>query len=351
MMTLERRRGMPPLSAAAAGRALALLCLVAVPAGPAAAGGFLWGVNGHPLVSYPGISGAAQIDLVADLGLGAYRVDVTDLGQLDALSGLVGIGQARNVEILPVLLPPLDLKAMAPEDLYRDAYAFAEAVVKRLGPDVPVWELGNEMENFAILQPCEIRSDGTTYPCEWGPAGGVGPGDYEDARFAKVAAVLRGLSDAVHALAPKARRAIGTAGWGHTGAFQRFRDSGVDWDISVWHVYGQDPEWGFKALAAFGKPIWVTEVNHPFGSGRDGEDAQAKGLERQLATIRKLAPLYDVEAAFVYELLDETYWAPNMEAFMGLVQLEKRPAGAGWSLGNRKVAYQTLRRVVALSRE
>lgn len=319
----------------------------AIPLRPAVAGSFLWGVNGHPLVSYPGISDEAQIGLVADLGLGAYRVDVTDISEIDRLSKLVAIAKARGVQVLPVLLPAVDLKTMAPEQLYRISYDFAQTVVKRLDVDIRVWELGNEIENFAIIQPCEIRDDGTRYPCEWGPAGGVGAGEYVGSRFEKVTAVLRGLSDAVHALAPTARRAVGTAGWGHIGAFERYRDSGVDWDISVWHTYGQDPEWGFKALAKFGKPIWVTEMNHPLGSAKDGEDGQARGLENQMVLIRKLAPRYDVEAAFIYELLDETYWAPNFEAYMGLVQLKKDEGGA-WVTGDHKVAYQTVRRVIAL---
>ena len=66
--------------------------------------------------------------------------------------------------------------------------------------------------------------------------------------------------------------------------------------------------------------------------------------------IGKLAAKYKVEAAFVYELLDETYWAPNFEAHMGLVQLDGS-ANRGWFIGNRKVAYQTVRRVIALGRQ
>lgn len=54
----------------------------------------------------------------------------------------------------------------------------------------------------------------------------------------------------------------------HTGAFTRMQRDGIQWDISVWHMHGQDPGWAFKILAAFNRPIWVTESNHPRGGQR-----------------------------------------------------------------------------------
>ena len=163
-------------------------------------------------------------------------------------------------------------------------------------------------------------------------------------------AVLRGLSDGIADKAPDAQRAIGTAGWGHVGFFDLLRDNGVAWDISVWHIYGENPEWAFKQLQAFGKPIWVTEFDHPSGSSNGGEDAQAQGLEAMIAQLRRLAPIYRVEASFVYELCDETYWAPSSEATMGLVHLDKADNG-GWQVGAAKSAFQTVKQAIAKSPE
>ena len=349
-MTIVSRRTRSIRVFLAIAMAVSAFCIALALPSRAGATSFLWGVSGHPLVSYPGVPAQAQIDLVADLGLGSYRVDVTNLDQIGRLAELVAKAKARDVQILPILLPPVDLKSMSQDELYKTSYGFAQAFVTRFSGDIRAWELGNELENFAIIQPCEIRDDGSRYPCSWGPAGGVGPDEYVGARIRKVTAVLRGLSDAVHAVDPKARRAVGTAGWGHTGAFDRYRDEGVNWEISVWHHYGGNPEWAFKLLAKFGKPIWVTELNHPLGSNNGGEEGQAKGLEDAMAMLLKLAPVYNVEAAFVYELLDEAYWAPNFEAYMGLVQLQ-RDADGDWTLGNRKIAYQTVRRVIALGNQ
>ena len=48
-----------------------------------------------------------------------------------------------------------------------------------------------------------------------GFAGGVGPLDYFGPRWEKVSAALDGLSRGIKSVDPTARRAIGTAGWGH----------------------------------------------------------------------------------------------------------------------------------------
>lgn len=315
---------------------LALAVVFAV-FGASARADFIWGVNGHPFTAYPGISFERQLDYVRDLGMTSYRVNVRSIDSVNALAKLVAAGKARGIEILPVLTPEYDLDKSSAEDLYKWARAFAIHLVSRFKDDIRVWELGNEMENYAIITACEMRDDGTQYNCDWGPAGGVGPLEYHGPRWAKVSAVLKGLSDGTIAVDPTIRKAMGTAGWGHIGAFERMKNDGIQWDISVWHMYGQDPEWAFRKLAEYSKPIWVTEFNHPFGS-RDGFVKQAKGLRKWMARLVELQHAYKVEAAHIYELLDETYWAPSFEAVMGLVRLNKDGKG-GWTPGMPKPAY------------
>ena len=338
MPSRVRRAGAPSF-ALALGLALACLTPGSSRAEP------MWGVNGHPLTAYPGISLTDQLDLLAGMGLRSYRVDVTAIGQIDRLRELIDAAKARHITVLPVLLPPVDLKAQGEDTIYAQSRQFAKLMVDEFKADMPVWELGNESENFAILQPCEMADDGKQYPCTWGPAGGVGPGEYYSPRFRKIAAMLRGLSDGVRSASETARRAIGSAGWGHLGVFDRLRDSGVDWDISVWHMYGEDPENGFKHMATFGKPIWVTEFQVSPTGGADAEAKQAKGLEDMITGLRRLAPTYHVEAAFIYELLDEAYWAPSNEALMGLVRLRKTDGG-GWALADRKPSFDAVKRSI-----
>ena len=302
----------------------------------------IWGANGHPFTAYPGVSFDRQLAYLADLGFKSYRVNISELRSAPDLGALAAKASPLGIAILPVLTPSLDLDALPPEQLRRRAHDFAYALVKRFKNQIRVWELSNELETYAIIKACEMRDDGTQYNCGWGPAGGVGALDYFGPRWAKVSAVLKGLSEGASAADPRVRKAMGTAGWGHVGAFERMRQDGIRWDISVWHMYGEDPEWAFKTLAAYGKPIWVTEMNHPYGS-QQGELQQANGLRRWMQRLAELSPRYRVEAVHIYELLDETYWAPSMEAVMGLVRLER--AGEGWRAAGPKPAYDTVRAV------
>jgi hypothetical protein len=221
----------------------------------------------------------------------------------------------------------------------------ARDLVSRFKHDIRVWELGNELENYAIIQPCEVQDDGVQYNCAWGPAGGVGPLEYFGPRWQKSSAVLKGLSDGAMAADPTVRKAMGTAGWGHVGAFERMLQDGIRWDISVWHMYGDDPEWAFKHLVKYGKPIWITELNHPLGS-QYGEIGQAEGIGRDLRRVLDLRASYPIEAVHIYELLDEPYWAPDFEAFMGLVAIDKASDGA-WKPGRTKPAYDVVKRLIA----
>ena len=312
---------------------------------PAMARDVQWGINGHPFGHYRGVSLAQQLDYVKDLGLTVYRVDVEDERVVPKLRTLVRLGKERGITILPVVTPNVSLTALAPDEIYKRAFDRAVALVTPLQDDIRIWELGNEVENYAIIQPCEKRDNGERYNCSWGPAGGVSPLDYFGPRWVKASALIRGLTDGVKSVDPKIRRAIGTAGWGHIGAFERFKADGIEWDISVWHLYGQDPEWALKRLAKFGKPIWITEFNHPGGSS-DGASAQAEGLVRQMKRLNELAGTYDIEAAMVYELMDEPYWAPSYEAWMGLVTLENT-SGPTWRAGPPKPAYTGLKTYLA----
>jgi hypothetical protein len=327
--------------------AIVLWAAIAAFAGPAQAASpqpadIIWGVNGHPLVSYPGVSIEEQLDAVRDLGLRSYRVDVNSTNHIPGLQDLVHAARTRGVIVLPVVTPAFDLDKESPERLEQMAYGLAFALVSSFKGQIPVWELGNEMENYAIIQPCEMQDDGKQYSCSFGPAGGVSSLEYFGPRWAKVSAVLKGLTRGAHAADPSVRRAVGTAGWGHLGAFERMKADGIDWDISVWHMYGQDPEWAFKELVKYKKPIWVTEFNHPEGS-TDGKDAQAEGLTRAISLLGDLQETYGVEAAHIYELLDESYWQ-GFEAHMGLIELKK--AGESWTLGETKPAYAAVKELL-----
>jgi hypothetical protein len=152
------------------------------------------------------------------------------------------------------------------------------------------------------------------------------------------------LTEGAHAADPTVRRAIGTAGWGHIGAFELMKRDGISWEISIWHMYGQDPEWAFKELAQYERPIWVTEFNNPFGSQR-GKEEQVKGLIKTMKRLNELEKTYEVEAAHIYELMDEPYWGKDFESFMGLIEMKKDKSG-NWRAGDKKPAYAAVREYI-----
>lgn len=318
---------------------LALLATLVSPASAA----FLWGANGHPFYAYPGTSIKEQFDFLADLGMKSYRVNISGMDKADELAALVAESKKHGITVLPVITPG-DLDSNDPKVLYQRAFDLAVGLVSRFKNDIRVWELGNEPENPTLIKPCEMRDDGTQYPCDWGTASGRDVLDYYGPRWKQASAILKGLSDGTVSVDPTILKAMGTAGWGHIGAFERMKKDGIRWDISVWHIYGQDPEWAFRRLAEYGHPIWITEFNNPYGSQR-GDEEQASGLKSMMTRLKELAPTYKVQAAFVYELMDEPYWAPDYEAYMGLVRVVPKPDG-GWRTGEPKPAYATARTLI-----
>jgi hypothetical protein len=318
------------------------LTLTLAAASPASAD-LLWGANGHPFYAYPGTSVAEQFDFLADLGMKSYRVNITNADKADELAAVVAEARKHGIAVLPVITPG-DLGSKDPKVLYKRAFDLAVTLISRFKNDIRIWELGNEPENPALIRPCEMRDDGKQYPCDWGIASGRDVLDYYGPRWAQTSAILKGLSDGAISVDPTILKAMGTAGWGHIAAFERMKNDGIRWDISVWHIYGEDPEWAFKRLAAYGHPIWITEFNNPYGSQR-GDDQQAAGLKSMMERLKALEPQYRVQAAFVYELMDEPYWAPDFEAYMGLVRVVPTPDG-GWRTGEPKPAYATARALI-----
>src|SRR5688500_13901038 len=66
---------------------------------------FIWGVNGHPLISYPGVSIEQQVAYLRELGVSSYRVDVKAPDSFPRLRQLVVAASEFDIDILPVLTP------------------------------------------------------------------------------------------------------------------------------------------------------------------------------------------------------------------------------------------------------
>lgn len=300
----------------------------------------IWGANGHPFRAYPDISYDTQIRLVRELGMTHYRIG----WHYEKLAELKQVADRYGVTLLPIIHPDGPLDEKTPQQLYEDSFSRARWLTRRYRGQFPVWELGNELENFAIIEACEMRDDGTQYPCEWGPAGGMDALDYYGPRWVKVSAALSGLLDGAREGDPDAKYAIGTAGWGHLGAFERFVEDGLEWDITIWHDYEQVRESFLEVLAGYGKPIWITEFNAG-GGGFETEEDNARMLTERIAYYRSMRTKYRVEAAFIYELLDEPYW-DDFEGKMGLYRVQKNDKDR-WQVSGLKPAGEAVQKALS----
>lgn len=199
----------------------------------------------------------------------------------------------------------------------RKAYREAAHIVAKVSDLVRDFELLNEVNNRPEIQ-AEVPRN----------SAGLSTAPYEDKPCVRsLAAALRGISRAIRderaATGRPLRVLFGQSGrdWGLLEYMQR---EGVQWDVTVWHVYqsldspriSDDPWWGpggpLVQLARWGKPVRLNEFN----CGETYEDAYENEAgrpvtERCLKSLaRHLRDLLDqkvvaIECIEFYELLDE----------------------------------------------
>jgi len=311
------------------------------------------GVNGHPFTqpSYKDISVQQQLDLVNEIGAKWYRVDCkSDIllpQNISKLRLLLFEAKKRNIKILPVIFPPIDLrKENDLNKIYDVSYEFSKTVASQLRGAVNVWELNNELDNFAILRKGEINYIGTLWNFD------IPSGDkkehYEINRAKKSIALLKGLADGIHAADPKAKRII-DATWVHFGFLELLSLNNVDYDIVGWHWYSDMGSITkvkgnvnlLSKLNSYKKPIWFTEINRRSGSqGSNGEAEQSRYLIENIESAQT-NHIVRVENLFVYELLDEPHLGlSNPESFYGLVTVKN--INGKWQIGNVKEGFRAL---------
>ena len=311
-----------------------------------------FGAYGRSLDFYPGTY-EQQLNLVKDAGLSVYRVDLNSAEQFPNLDRLLATAKPKGLSILPNLSIQSNVAVETEEVLYRRAYDYAKSVVGKYQGEIKVWEMGNELEQNAMVRPGETMDDGSRWSLSWGDSAGDESRYYIAARYNKARGIIRGLCDGAHAASPEARCIVNTAGSLHYGFLQRLISDGVVFDIVGYHWYShmgslessRPDESGLGVnvlaeLAKMGMPIWITESNRWTGTIDGNEKAQADdvvGFAKQMAS---LSSKYNIQAVIFYELCDEHYFDINdFEAHMGLVNVFKDAASGSWFIGAPKLAY------------
>jgi len=328
----------------------------AMPAG--AVDQFHWGINGHPTaqVGYYHVPLETQLDLVAQLGMKWYRCDWSEKGLKDAperYDRLVAEAAKRGVRILPIIFPTISCRSeeASLKEIQRASFEFARSLARRYQGKITHYELSNELDGWAMIRKGETTRDGTVW--KWGDPDGTKPEHFEERRYQKVRAELLGLHAGIKAGDPNAMTIVDSCGWLHYGFFERLvREDRVPFDILAWHWYSEMGDITnvrgefnlLEHLKGYGKPIWITEINRRDGSLGSHEQEQADYLA---ATARKMCANPDIEAFFVYELLDEPYFgADNPESHYGLVEIV-RGADDRWKVHRKKPAFYALQTLIA----
>lgn len=335
------------------GLALALLASALLAGEP-----FHWGVNGHPVSqeAYWQVPLTTQLDLVRELGAGWYRCDISASSfqaSTARIDELLGEAEKRGIKLLPVLVPGGELQdeKATPNQIREGAAKFAAMIVGRYKGRLSHWELGNELDLFALVRKGDTTPKGKLW--EWdGAPDGSSPDNYHQGRYEKVRAFIQGLHEGVKAADPASKTLVDTAGWLHHGFIERLvREDKVPFDILAWHWYSEMGDMRkvrgeldlITLLQGYGKPLWITEINRRDGSKGGAEKDAAEYLG---STARQLREHPAIQAFFVYELLDEPYFGEGGESDYGLVKIT-RDGGGPWRTQARKDSFDALKAVIA----
>lgn len=310
---------------------------------------FHWGVNGHPVSQevYWQVPLATQLDLVAESGASWYRFDLSAEafhGNTKRVDELLAGAEQRKLRLLPVLCaePGARSTQATPEQIRAAAAAFAKEVAGRYKGRITHWELNNELDAYALIRKGEKTRSGKLW--SWGDAEGSDPDTYDEGRYQRAKAEIRGLHEGVKAADPHALTIVDTAGWLHYGFIERLvNEDRVPFDILAWHWYSECGDITnvqgklnlLEYLKRYRSPLWLTEINRRDGS-KHGQEAGQADYVRQTAAQLRAQP--GVAAYFIYELLDEPCFGTGGESDYGLVHVAKDAAGK-WQVDRKKPAF------------
>lgn len=279
--------------------------------------GVIWGVVGHndrpkdPLYPYNKISLGQQILLMRQAGLSAYRSGCDD-STCPALIELLGINDMvflRSIELRPS-------ERLTADENYERGFNYALAEAKKYSGRIRYYGISNELDNWT-----KMIGDGSTIL------------QYDPIRYPKARSFIRGLIDGVRKGDQQAKVLVNNAGWCHYGFLRALWNDGIRWDITALHFYSdhgdiEKVKCGGANIAAihteFGKPVWITEYNKKSSKTEDNQHEAAKWVETFIRRVKEVAPKYNIEAAFVYELFDEPE-LKNGEQFYGIVDKDGFP--------------------------
>ena len=304
----------------------------------AAAATFTWGICGHPSSSQAIWSDyATQFTTLEQRGLKSYRFDVPLTGDgsaaMQLLQALVPLSHAHHITLHPILYVPFTWGDATDHGRHPNSDTGLEAqgydrvapIVQRFAADIRDWELQNELSLRKGFK------SGT----------GSAASDYATPLAHQWAAVLRGMSRAVHDVGTRTGRPLRTVVdtvYADFGLIPFLEAQGARVDKLAYHYYygaGTSPyrisvAGGtidvFAEMKKIGKPVIVNELNaaeiYAPLRGQPYDDAKALvSLKTHIGYLLNQNEA-NIEGAEFYELYDE----PGKNAAESNFGLMKAPA-------------------------
>lgn len=335
--------------------------------------GFYWGINGHPITQHdydhtsgPDTTLDDQLDLIEELGMNYYRVDiVTDANgavidnlsapstpgkvlRFDALLNKAAARQ-RPIKILPMVgITGLDVLNDTDIQAYNKGYNIGYGFASTYGSRINVYEVGNEEE----IDPRTTNGGRILEQYDGDEAG-----HYTASKMQKLASYFKGAIAGIKAGDNNSttKVIINNAGWIHQGFFKYFLNTpgytvpfdyyGLHWYSNMGKVTdianGDGRQLGnmYNILsnltsATRRKDIWLTEVNRNGGSypsayssndpkfnyliDPNPEINQAKWVQEYMREINN----QNIKAFFIHELFDMTTTSQDADRKFGVYNKE-----------------------------
>jgi hypothetical protein len=260
---------------------------------------FLWGAVAHDDQASQGagyvynkITLPQQMALLNQAGLNAVRAGCS----ATSCAALIAATRAQGIALLGgITLKPSTTLTEAQN--YAAGYVAAKAVAAQF-PALKYYEVGNELDNWVGM-----TGDGSTRS------------QYSASKLAQARGLINGEIAGFHSGNPQSKALVDDAGWCHYGFLQALWADGVRWDITAVHWYsnmgnieaaGCNKANVAQIHAAFGLPVWITEYNSSAAATTADATAEALWISNFVQQIAGVAWKYNIQAAFAYELLDET---------------------------------------------
>ncbi|MFC6099793.1 glycosyl hydrolase [Olivibacter domesticus] len=265
---------------------------------------FTWGINGHPFTQhqYRFSTWNDQINLLDDLGMDSYRIDLP----------LINTGVAKNeklildffkrlkaihVKPMPVVFPKENMDITDSIGSYKSFFNQGEIFATRYGEFIDVMEIGNEWD-------VRVMKKGK-------PVDGTKREHFNLEESKKVMWILAGFIDGVKSVKPSMKISLSVV-WTHLYYLELLKHYQIKYDIIGYHWYSnmgnitnvRKPYGDIlsKVKYLYNKEIWITEFNTHQGTRKKTFKEQDEYIKE---TLNQLLKQGIIKGFFIYELFDQ----------------------------------------------